>query len=500
MKIRIAGAIGRDAGMTEADVAQVFSCPVVIDAASGFRGKVSTRLYANNAHVLKLKSEFSLSGESAWKWCCSQLERERSYGIYPAHRYWAVLETAEGCAVANITRKGMTLEQALTDPAICKSTEYVTSLFSGFFHTYFSFWKQHQLRQDEGLSNYIVEAGRIYYVDDDIYRQDNLVSLAHSLCGYLRRLDYLDEESVSAISAVLKAEVSAIDRLLLTVLAEQLRDVFLPPQLAPLRHAMTEQLEQGATRKHVSCADRVALLADIHGNLPALKAVLADMESAGLKQAIVLGDIVGYGPFPAQCIDLLCTQPWIFVRGNHDHAAARGEPGGGFSRAARWSLPWTVQHLTRHQRDWLGSLPLLWRDGGLCAVHGSPLDPTFFNGYIYASTVERNLDAIQARDIHVCFHGHSHMRGIYFRDRGGLDRFCTDESVVLDDKSFYLVCPGSIGQPRNDSTKAQYAIYDRRARLIEFREIEYERSGLLAAMQAEDFPELIIGQFGFPAT
>lgn len=495
MEVWIAGVIGTEVCVTDADVDAVLSCPVVLGQDGAFRGKVSTRLYANDRHVLKLKSGFALAEKSARRWCQLQLERERRFDIYPPHRHWVVLTQPEGCAVANVSLRGVTLEAMLTDPAIGFAPEAVAALMADFFACYFRFWKQHGLRQDEGLTNYIVDAGKIYYIDDDIYSQDNMLSFAHSFGGMVRRLEYLDKTLVAVIAQQLRSELIAINNMLPTVLAEQLRDVFLPPDSAELRHEIIAVLEQMGERPHAWCHDRVAILADIHGNLPALQAVLASMKEQGLEHAIVLGDIVGYGPFPGECVDLLCARPWIFLRGNHDHAAAMGEAGPGFSSVARWSTPWTVNALSSAQRRWLGRLPLIWREDGLCAVHGAPIDPTFFNGYVYPGTSEKNLDAMVEKNMFLCFHGHSHMAGCYRRNRAGMDELMHNSSISIDSKSRYLICPGSVGQPRDGCTNAQYAIYDKRKKTVELKQVDYDRTLLSAAIQQHGFPDFIAKQF-----
>lgn len=493
-KIHIVGAIGSGVTVSDEDVRQTLAHPVRIGQDEGFRGKVSTRLYASRHHVLKLKSGFALDQVRAERWCQLQIERERDYGIYPPHRHWLVMTGAGGCAVANISRKGITLERMLTDPALTGDNDATAALLAGLFERYFRFWQLHELRQDEGLTNYIVESGRLYYVDDDIYPRDNLVSFAHSLCGILRRLS-LDKPVVERVACALREQLTAIDGILPAVLAEQMREVFLPPDRSLLRHVMLDILEQYGERARSPCHERVAILADIHGNFPALQAVLASMDREGLSHAVVLGDIVGYGPQPGECVDLIKQKPWLFLRGNHDHAAALGEAGPGFSSAARWSTPWTASRLTRLQRDWLGQLPLIWRDGMQCAVHGAPADPTFFNGYVYPATAERNLDSLKERDIQVCFHGHSHMAGIFRRNAIGIDERLPPAPITLDARSQYLVCPGSVGQPRDGCPDAQYAIFDRHNSTLEFRTVPYDKEALARAIRSADLPDFIARQF-----
>lgn len=495
MDIALVGAIGAACTADAADVRATLAAPIALGRDEGWRGKVSTRLFASATHVLKLKSGFALPRRNAEEWCRLQLARERAYGIYPPHRHWLVLEDADGCAVGNLSQRGITLEQVLLEHAGGADPDTLLALLDGLFDSYFRFWQAHGLRQDEGLSNYIVEAGRVWYIDDDIYSPDNLVSFAHSLCGLIRRLPALDTATGARLAAALRTRLLGIDRLLPAILAEQMRDAFLPTPRSPVRHAMVDVLEQAGTRQHSAMADRVAVLADIHGNLPALEAVLADLQAQGLRQAIVLGDIVGYGPFPGECVDRLRAEPWIVLRGNHDHAAAEGQAGPGFSSSARWSTPWTVAALDAAQRQWLGALPLIWRDGPLSAVHGAPCDPTFFNSYVYPATAERNLDAMQEKGMVLCFHGHSHIPGAWQRNAAGIDRFHPPGPVSLDPRSRYLVCPGSVGQPRDGDIRAQYAVYDRARGTLEFRQLPYDRARLATAIRAHAFPDFICRQF-----
>lgn len=495
MDIDVIGAIGPAGGIDAADVRAALARPIALDRDAGWRGKVSTRLYASDRHVLKLKSGYALPRASAAEWCRLQLERERAWGIYPPHRHWLVLESAAGCAIGNVSRRGLTLEQMLARPGVADCPDTLLALLDGLFERYLEFWQRHELRQDEGLSNYIVEDGRLWYVDDDIYSRDNLVSFAHSLCGLIRRLPGLDAAQGARIAGALRARLLRIDRLLPSILAEQMRDAFLPAGRSPVRHAMVDVLEQAGERRHAALDDRVAILADVHGNLPALEAVLADLRAQGLRQAIVLGDIVGYGPFPGECVERLRAEPWIVLRGNHDHAAAEGVPGPGFSSSARWSTPWTVARLDAAQRQWLGALPLIWRDGPVCAVHGAPCDPTFFNSYVYPATAERNLDAMQEKGMVLCFHGHSHIPGSWQRNAAGVDQFHGGDRLALDPRSRYLVCPGSVGQPRDDDTRAQYLVYDRARGTLEFRRLPYDRARLATAIRAHSFPDFICRQF-----
>jgi predicted phosphodiesterase len=242
---------------------------------------------------------------------------------------------------------------------------------------------------------------------------------------------------------------------------------------------------------------QLALLSDIHANLPALEAALDFIGLLGLDDVIVLGDVVGYGPHPVECIERLADSPFQYIKGNHDYACsleadeAPAHPVA-MSRDARWVADWTAKRLSAEHRRWLRELPAsLQRDGWL-AVHGSPVDPNRFNGYVYEMTYERNLDELHSLGLRTCFHGHTHVRGVYARVRGRLDAFYTADSQPLEKYLHALVCPGSVGQPRNGMPGAQLAVYDRESRLVQFYSIAYAIDRTIQDMERQGFPDALV--------
>ena len=118
--------------------------------------------------------------------------------------------------------------------------------------------------------------------------------------------------------------------------------------------------------------------------------------------------------------------------------------------------------------------------------------PLFFNAYVYQMTFEQNLDYIAKKDIKICFHGHSHMPGVYGR-RWGIDEYYLEAEIDLKSFSHCLVCPGSIGQPRNKQAQmAQFAIYDQQEKLITFQSLPYDAQQILTDMKAADFPSSLV--------
>ncbi|MFQ5474523.1 MAG: metallophosphoesterase family protein, partial [Candidatus Nanoarchaeia archaeon] len=120
---------------------------------------------------------------------------------------------------------------------------------------------------------------------------------------------------------------------------------------------------------------KLAILSDIHSNLEALDAVLADLKKKGIKHIIVAGDIVGYGPNPNECISRLRKLGALCVRGDHDDQVIKMDDIDWFNDFAKVALIWTRKTLTESNKTWLSKLPLIRKIGNMFVVHGSPLDP-----------------------------------------------------------------------------------------------------------------------------
>ncbi len=241
---------------------------------------------------------------------------------------------------------------------------------------------------------------------------------------------------------------------------------------------------------------RYAILADIHSNLEAFQAVLAHLAvQGGADQLWCLGDIVGYGPDPAACIELLQQQPHISIAGNHDWAAIGKVPLAQFNPDAAAACRWTALQLeTRHVR-YLESLPLHAEAEGFTLVHGSPREPT----WEYLLT----LDAIEANLGHQttphCLVGHSHVPFVAACSTQGIAQglptishceeleFDLGEPIVLNDQRF-VINPGAVGQPRDGDPKASYAVYDATNGAITFFRTSYDIEAVQRKMRAAGLP------------
>lgn len=226
-----------------------------------------------------------------------------------------------------------------------------------------------------------------------------------------------------------------------------------------------------------------AIISDIHSNLEALNAVLADIDSRGISEIVCLGDIVGYGPDPRECVDIVMERCKFAICGNHDQAVFC-EPYN-FNVGAERACYWTRQVLEdepdkalRDQRwEFLGKLPFQMIYEDMLFVHGSPRRPV--NEYLFADDVYSNPHKLMANFERLqqvaCFIGHTHVPGVfvddpYFESPGELAE--PDVYEIADDDKV-IINIGSLGQPRDRDPRAAYAIVDDNRRL-EFLRVEYD--------------------------
>ncbi|MGR9051262.1 MAG: metallophosphoesterase family protein [Gammaproteobacteria bacterium] len=478
-----------------------------INLATGaaFVGRPETNIYANDNDVVKIRAELNLSGDKIYKWARKVLEDERQISIHHPHKTWFVFDPPdkEGFLVGSICPRLKPLHVELKpSPASEEQRCYYLSLLESVFRMYFLLAKTKNLKLDEGLSNFAADNdGAVYYLDDEYYTWDNFVSFSVMLGVFIRTFEWLDKEFILLLSDIL---VGLIDEIFVdlhcrSIVATQLQSLFMPgaakqqlvreiiKQLA--RKPGQKQPKKTAQKRISSNARYFAVMADIHSNEAALDSVLKFYREHNIDQGLVLGDIVGYGPDPGACIEKIQETPFVIIKGNHDHAVATGNTEKGFSNNAKAVVEWTISQLDQAQRDWLNYLPPYINDKEWLAVHGAPMDPSFFYGYVYLMTAEDHLNYLQEKKIPLCFHGHSHMPGVFARDKINRDHHNVSEEVVLYEYNNALVCPGSVGQPRNGKPEAQCAVYDRKDKKIKFVTVEYPVETVVSKMKQYNLPE-----------
>lgn len=243
---------------------------------------------------------------------------------------------------------------------------------------------------------------------------------------------------------------------------------------------------------------RYAIFSDIHGNLAAFQAVLDDAETrGGFDEIWCLGDIIGYGPEPHACIELLSRYNHVCVAGNHDWAAIGRIDTLEFNSDAARACHWTAAQLTKEDVDYLRSLPLSLEQGNFTLVHGSPRQPI----WEYLLSVDDACDNFDYFDTRFCFVGHSHVPLIFGQDRDSncySRRVLNGSGVRLSSEGDRLIVnPGGIGQPRDGDPRASYAVYDSDARIIYHYRINYDINITQQKMWECELPSSLISRLNY---
>lgn len=231
------------------------------------------------------------------------------------------------------------------------------------------------------------------------------------------------------------------------------------------------------------------LISDVHGNLEALHSVLAALSR--VERLLCLGDIVGYGPNPGECLDALRERPdFTCVAGNHDLAAAGRYDLDLFNPAARAAILWTQEALSAGQRSYLASLPMTAQASGALLVHGSLPEPM---EYITGCREARRC--FEATDAALCLVGHTHVAE-HYRLRPGT-RFCEQVSlwsgglISLQEGLRQIVNVGAVGQPRDGNPQASFGVWDTEAGAIEVRRVAYDVEAVQAKMRQAGLPRAL---------
>jgi diadenosine tetraphosphatase ApaH/serine/threonine PP2A family protein phosphatase len=239
-----------------------------------------------------------------------------------------------------------------------------------------------------------------------------------------------------------------------------------------------------------------AIISDIHSNYEALVAVFKDIDKHHVTDVYCLGDVVGYGPNPRECVDLVMRCKVVLL-GNHDQGAMFDPEG--FNRPAEMAIFWTREQLensgesrqTRERRwDFLAERPRSHREDGMLFVHGSARNP--LNEYVFPEDIynQRKMERIFALVDRYCFQGHTHVPGIFTEQLPeDLYQFHSPEEINytyhLDERKT-LCNVGSVGQPRDGDWRACYILLD--DDVIRYRRVEYDIDTTIKKIYA--IPEL----------
>ena len=214
--------------------------------------------------------------------------------------------------------------------------------------------------------------------------------------------------------------------------------------------------------------------------------MVAEIDAWGVDALLCLGDIVGYGPSPNECCDLLRARQCVAIVGNHDEAAVNDRGGERFNPLARQALRWTKTQLSVANRTWLAGLPRERKVDGFALVHGAPV-----HHFDYIMDVLDAKKAFELTATPLTFVGHSHVAEVYYQDPAGRtfqQRLLHGGRIDIVPEFRYIINVGSVGQPRDRNPQASFACYDAAASAVEVRRVTYDVDGVQARFAQVSLP------------
>ncbi len=237
---------------------------------------------------------------------------------------------------------------------------------------------------------------------------------------------------------------------------------------------------------------RLMIFSDIHGNLEALENVLRDAAKQNVHRSICLGDLVGYGPYPNECIELIRNvKNCRCLAGNHDVAALWEASPYGMSKAAKEAILWTMEQLSSENNAYLGSLPDRIDLDEMTFVHANPYNP---KGWRYVMDRKYALRSFAATRSRFVFIGHSHRPLVISKKHWlsvTIEPITENTEYAVNDSRRRIINCGSVGQPRDDDPRACYLIYDTRKQTVCFHRVEYDVQKTVEAIQNANLPPVL---------
>jgi predicted phosphodiesterase len=233
---------------------------------------------------------------------------------------------------------------------------------------------------------------------------------------------------------------------------------------------------------------RYAIISDIHGNLAALEKVLQKISSLECDRVVCLGDVVGYGPYPNECVEIVREQSDIVIMGNHDHAAIGLTDTNDFNQWAREAVAWTAVVLSERSRQFLSQLPFEYKGDDLLFVHATPCKPSRWNYILNLWEAKKNFGCFEEK---ICFVGHSHIPVSFISNVKNDLSLSTDNPLKIREEFRYIINVGSVGQPRDGDSKAAFVVYDSDVDQAELMRVSYDVSFTQEAMIKFHLPRFL---------
>jgi predicted phosphodiesterase len=235
---------------------------------------------------------------------------------------------------------------------------------------------------------------------------------------------------------------------------------------------------------------KYGILGDIHANLSALATVLERMDEAGVDTLLSVGDVVGYGAAPSECIALLRERGAIVVKGNHDAACVDELDERAFNPYARAAVAWTRSVLSSEERRWIKGLPMVATLEHCQVAHGTLHRPELFDYIFSLSDADPSLEEMSRP---VCFVGHSHipLTVMRFVDEPGRTAYTCDAEIDLSETVRALINVGSVGQPRDENPETAYALFDSNEQRASILRAPYDIEAEVARIARAGLPPVL---------
>ena len=231
---------------------------------------------------------------------------------------------------------------------------------------------------------------------------------------------------------------------------------------------------------------RYAIISDIHANFDAFETVLKDIDSSQIDRTVCLGDVVGYGAQPRECIAALREREILTIAGNHDYAAIGKTNINYFNAYAKEATLWTRKVCSEEDKGWLKGLSLVEYLEDFTMVHGTLYAPELFD---YILTTYDAYLSLQLLESSVCFLGHSHVPINFVWEE--MISFNYDRDIALKPNVKMLVNVGSVGQPRDGDPRAAYAVYDTESGLLRHVRVTYDVEAAQSKILAAGLPPFL---------
>ncbi len=262
------------------------------------------------------------------------------------------------------------------------------------------------------------------------------------------------------------------------------------PKSSSSRRKSSRTPKPKAARKSVE----IAILSDIHSNLQALEAVLAECQVRGINRFFCLGDIVGYGANPLECLKRIRSLRCPTVIGNHDYYVATGELDANLNPVAFAGIRHSMKSLKAAERRWLRARPIVVVKPTFTLVHASLCEPLEWE---YVSDRPQARRSLLEQTTPLCFCGHTHVPRLFLWEQAPPPEQVGESKFRFSRESRALLNPGSVGQPRNEDPRAQFAIFNPEEFTVELVAIDYDIAGAAQAILDAGLPEYLAERLSY---